>query len=160
MNRFLMFLMLMIYYVGAYANGNFGLKLEIRAEREMSILGEPFECEIIFRNTGQEEVKIPFSPDYMNPYFKLNIKGEGYKKECCFICAETGMQIPHSTTLKKGEEVKWKEDLSERGARGAGEYEVWFELDSTMKENESMKIKLESNHIKFRIIKPSGKDLE
>jgi hypothetical protein len=160
MRKFLCVFIAMLIGFIILADDKGGLAVTIKTDQVEVIMGETFESEVVWENKGQTDIKIPFTLAYLNPYYRLTIKGTGYEPKCCLICGERALEVPGVTIMKPGEVKQWKEDIVAKGAVKEGEYEVWAEFDSFSKEKETYKIKAESNHIYFRVIRPKGIDLE
>lgn len=139
----------------------FSINLEI-LKREY-ILGEPIFFMETWKNETASAVKIGYDPikEEGSPTIKMRVKG-ATRKDClgAQVLAKwsTGYRV-----LEAGSRIQKELDPARYGVVDEGQYEFWVEYDATDIDEFIFKqgvarIKVESNRVSFRIVKPTGVD--
>ncbi len=166
MKKAIVVCLFVLFGLTGYSEEVADVTINLKTAKAEYILGEEINFEYQAINNGDKEFRIAyggFSP--LSPFIRFGTIGP-VRKEC-------NIGRPHAewggkgySDFKAGEKSK-VESFShlQIGSVDEGEYEVWVEYNSTSLDSSWDKYSvprtvIQSNHIKFRIVKPTGIDLE
>jgi hypothetical protein len=139
------------------------LKIEIEPTKGEFVLGEDWRFDVRWNNTGDQPVAIAYDFSLSNRLVKVIVRGKT-RPECVFLHPPSvdwvplahRMIEPHVSQTK----VLYRDEL---GIADVGEYELWVEYDATNLGPEwdqvpVARIRVASNRVRFKILKPQGID--
>jgi hypothetical protein len=140
------------------------ISIKLQPHGDTFILGEHPGCDVILENESIGLVALDprFHID-IGAYFKIS----GKRKQECIIAPEKAEYTRDYWILMANGIKMFGVDISRFGVAKEGNYEVWLVYNPAIGAlkhfagpTDLIRTKVESNHIKFKIIKPKGVDLE
>lgn len=134
------------------------LQVQIKIAKQKFVVGEPILMETTWLNTSAQDLALINFPPINGD--DLRIIGS-VRKECAEPIVDVKKTGPH--ILKAGDKLIDVRSLQDWGVVGAGNYDVSVEYNSSQLNpkaipEDAAKLRAGSNHVKFKIVRPTGID--
>lgn len=165
MRNRLFFIFLSLFSLLCYCNGQSEkLTIHIQSPRSEFILGEPVQFTLIWENTSESPIRIAKGVRLHHSLLQILTEGQ-VRKECEGLVTLVEEKVGYSSVIQPHGKVVIPLTLRDLGIVDEGAYTMTAKFDSTKLEpwwdNFNVdRISVVSNTVKFRLVKPTGIDME